>query len=156
MSLLSRSLLTALACAACLAAAAAASATTLVPATLTDVVNGSQLIVHGRVSDVEARTTADRRSIYRVVTLTVDDALKGGVGRTVTFRVPGGQMGRYRRVVVGAPSFAVGEEVVVFLRGGGAAIPSLVGLSQGVYKVTQAEPARRFLTQVRTMTRSAQ
>jgi hypothetical protein len=131
-----------------------ASATTVIPATLDDIVAGSQLIVHGRVVEVQAQAAGDRRSIYTVVTVAVDEAIKGAPGRTVSFRTPGGQVGRYRRVVVGAPEFATGEQVIVFLRGGGAAIPSLFGLSQGVYKVTRAEAAQRFVAQVRTRARA--
>lgn len=145
-------------CALCLEGTA--HATTVLPATLSEIVNGSQLIVHGRVVDVRAQTTGDRRSIFSVVTVAVDEAVKGSPGRLVTFRVPGGQIGRYRRVVVGAPDFEAGEEVVVFLRGGGASMPSLFGLAQGVYKVQRGAAAReasagRFLTQVRTIAGSA-
>ena len=40
--------------------------------------------------------------------------------------------------VVGSPEFAVGEEVVVFLRGAPPKMPVLFGLSQGVYRVSRA------------------
>src|SRR5688572_1558091 len=98
-------------CALCLALAAPAGATVLLPAQMSDIVDGSQVIVHGRVIDVRSEMPAGRRSIHSFVTVAVDQALKGSPGATVTFRVPQGQVGRYRRIIIGAPEFAVGEEI---------------------------------------------
>jgi hypothetical protein len=83
--------------------------------------------------------------------------LKGSPSRTVTFRVPNGQVGRYRRIVVGAPEFAVGEDVVVFLRGAAPAVPTLFGLSQGVYRAGGRSPAsvQSFRQQVRRIVEQA-
>lgn len=131
-----------LAAAACLAVASIAGATVVLPADFSEVVDGSQIIVHGRVSDVRAVMTGDRRSIYSLVTLVVRDVLKGTPAASVTFRTPNGQVGRYRRIVVGAPEFAPGDEVVVFLRGSGPAAPVPFGLSQGVYRVGRSDDGR--------------
>ena len=92
-------------CALSLGVATPVRATVIAPADFPDVVNGSQLIVHGRVVDVRSQMTAGRRSIHSFVTVAVDQALKGSPGPTVTFRVPQGQVGRYRRIIVGAPEF---------------------------------------------------
>jgi hypothetical protein len=120
-----------------LVAAVRMSATVVVPADLPTAVAESNLIVHGRVVDVRSAVTAPPRGIETFVTVAVVDALKGNPGRSVTFRVPHGQVGRYRRVVVGAPEFVEGDEVVVFLQGSPAAIPVLFGLSQGFYRVAR-------------------
>ena len=58
------------------------------------------------------------------------------------FRVPGGQIGRYRRFMVGAPEFASGEEVVLFLKGRPPGVPYPFGLSQGVYRVVRGADGR--------------
>ena len=108
-------------------------------------VSASQLIVRGRVERVEAMLSGPSRTIERVVTLTVLDGLKGDASTTVVFRVPGGQVGRYRRVMVGAPDFVEGEEVVVFLKGRAPIVPMPFGLSQGVYRV-HAGPRGRQVT----------
>lgn len=121
----------------CVAIASSVSATVLLPADLQTVVTESGVIVHGRVVDVRSAVTAPPHGIETFVTVAVVDAFKGNPGPSVTFRVPNGQVGRYRRVVVGAPEFAEGDEVVVFLRGQAPAIPALVGLSQGVYRVAR-------------------
>jgi hypothetical protein len=117
--------------------AAAANATVVVPADVPTAVAESNVIVYGRVVDVRSAVTAPPRGIETFVTVAVVDALKGNPGRSVTFRVPNGQVGRYRRVVVGAPEFEEGDEVVVFLQGQPPAIPALFGLSQGVYRVAR-------------------
>jgi hypothetical protein len=114
-----------------------ASAMVLLPADFTTVVNEAGSIVHGRIVDVSSHLTGPQRVIESIVTVHVIESLKGSSSRggTVSFRVPNGQVGRYRRVIVGAPEFAEGEEVVVFLRLRAPAIPTLYGLSQGVYRV---------------------
>jgi hypothetical protein len=144
-------------CALCLGVGASeAAATTLLPATFEDVVNGSQLIVYGRVVEVRSEMTGGRRSIHSFVTVAVAQALKGNPGATVTFRIPQGQVGRYRRVIVGAPEFAVGEDVMLFLTGRAPAIPTVFGLNQGVRRLRGDAANRRraldaYTRQVRTI-----
>jgi hypothetical protein len=65
----------------------------------------------------------------------VDEYLKGSLGDVVQFRVPGGLLGRYRSIFVGAPAFAVDQQVVVFLGAQGPSVPHVLGLSQGVFRV---------------------
>lgn len=110
-------------------------ATVLVPADFREIVAGSQIIVYGRVAEVRPEWSDDRSRIDTVVTLTAGTYLKGGPGNTVTFRVPGGQVGRYRNVVIGAPQFQTGEEAILFLTASGPSIAHVFGLSQGVYRV---------------------
>lgn len=118
------------------ATAAPAFPTVVVPADLPTAVAESDVIVHGRVVDVRSAATGPG-GIETFVTVAVVEALKGAPGRHVLFRVPNGQVGRYRRVVAGAPEFAAGDEVVVFLRGAPPQIPALFGLGQGVYRVAR-------------------
>ena len=110
-------------------------ATVLLPAEFREIVAGSQVIVYGRVTDVRAEWSDDRRRIDTIVTVEAGSYLKGGPGDTVTFRVPGGQIGRYRNVMIGAPSFEPGEEAVLFLSASGPSVAHIFGLSQGVFRV---------------------
>jgi uncharacterized iron-regulated protein len=120
-----------------LGSAALAYATVVLAADLQTAVAESSVIVHGRVVDVRSAVTAPPHGIDTFVTVAVVDALKGTPGSHVTFRVPYGQVGRYRRIVVGAPEFVEGDEVVVFLRGRVPAIPVVFGLNQGVFRVAR-------------------
>ncbi len=117
------------------ALAAESRATVLVGADLGELSRDAQAIVRGRVLAVDARWTDDHRGIETVVTLAVDATLKGGDASTVRFVVPGGQLGRYRSIFVGAPEFSVAQPVIVFLGAHGPSVPYLVGFSQGVYRL---------------------
>ena len=124
---------------------AGASATVILPADFTTVVAGSGVIVHGRVTSVTSHLTGPQRAIESVVTVAVIQSLKGDAGGTVSFRVPNGQVGRYKRVLVGAPEFTAGDEVVVFLQGRPPAMPSVFGLNQGLYRVSRDAAARAMV-----------
>ncbi len=112
-------------------------ATVLVPATLEELSREAHTIVRGRVVATDAIATGDWRSIETVVTLATEGALKGSVGSAVQFRMPGGQVGRYRRVVLGAPELRVGQRVIVFLTDRRADLPYVIGLGQGVFRLVQ-------------------
>jgi hypothetical protein len=111
------------------------AATVLLPADFNDIVSGSHIIVHGRVVDVRAEWTNDRAQIESYITVAPSAFYRGSPAASVTFRVPGGQVGRYKQVTVGAPQFVPGEEAIVFLRANGPAVPQVFGLSQGVFRV---------------------
>jgi hypothetical protein len=113
----------------------ALSATVLVPAEFREIVSGSQIIVHGRISDIRAEWIDGRRRIESVITLDASSFYRGTSARTVTFRVPGGQIGHYKSVTVGAPEFKAGDEVVLFLKAQGPSVPKVFGLNQGVFRV---------------------
>jgi hypothetical protein len=136
-------------------AAAPVSATTVIPAQFADMVAGSELIVRGTVVDVRSQLTGGRRTIESLITLQVIEGLKGAPARQIVFRVPGGQVGRYRRIMPGAPEFVAGEEVIVFLSGQAPALPMPFGLNQGVYRVTRSDARVAVAQRVRAMMGSA-
>jgi hypothetical protein len=116
-------------------------ATTVLPVDFAQMVSDSQVIVHARVVDVTGELVGPQRTIESRVTVQVISSLKGQPGAAIVFRVPGGRVGRYRRVFVGAPSFTAGEEVLLFLKGRAPAMPLPYGLSQGVYRVSRTTGA---------------
>jgi hypothetical protein len=120
-----------------LLAAGSAGAAVLVPADLTELSREAGAIVRGRVAAVEGRWTPDRRGVETLVTLEAEAYLKGALGETVTFTVPGGRLGRFRNLVVGAPELAVDQRIIVFLGHRGPGIPFVLGLSQGVYRLVR-------------------
>lgn len=126
---------------------AALHATVIVPAGFREIVNGSDIIAYGRVVDTAVEQSEDRRQVTTLVTLQVGTYLKGGPGETLVFQVPGGQVGRYRNVMVGSPRFAIGEETIVFLTSRGSDRPFVFGLSQGVFRVrVDGDTSRRLVT----------
>src|SRR5262249_39781885 len=92
------------------------------------------VIARGKVSDVHSDWIDGRRAIETFVTIDVSEYMKGDLGPSVTFRVPGGQVGRYRTVFVGAPEFKAGDEVVLFLKPMPPSTPIVVGLNQGAFR----------------------
>jgi hypothetical protein len=113
-------------------------ATTIIPADLSELSRDARAIVRGRVAALDPQWTEDRGTIETIVTLEVERYIKGALGPTLRFRVPGGDLGRFRSIVVGAPEFAVDERVVVFLGARGPSVPYVLGLSQGVFRVVRA------------------
>jgi hypothetical protein len=106
-----------------LALAATARATVIIPADLGELSRDAIAIVRGRVAAVDARWTEDRGTIETIVTLEVEGYLKGALGQVARFRVPGGELGRFRSIVVGAH---------------GPTVPHVVGFNQGVYRLVRA------------------
>jgi hypothetical protein len=113
-------------------------ATVLIPADLGELSRDALAIARGRVAALDSQWTEDHGTIETIVTLEVDAYLKGSLGATLRFRVPGGDLGRFRSVVVGAPAFAVDERVVVFVGARGPTVPYLLGMSQGVFRLSRS------------------
>jgi hypothetical protein len=128
-----------------IAAVSTLRATTLLPAEFREIVGESQIIAYGRVLDALPELSDDRKRIETIVTFEVGTYLKGGPGETLTFRVPGGQIGRYRSVMVGAPVFENGDEAVLFLTQREDGQPRVFGLSQGVFRVLREARSQRRL-----------
>jgi hypothetical protein len=95
------------------AASPAAAATFVVPS-VEEMARTSEVVVRGRVVDVAARTAAGGRIVTEVQVL-VASAWKGAAESSVRFLVPGGRAGGLALRVDSAPTFASGEEVVLFL-----------------------------------------
>jgi hypothetical protein len=115
---------------------APAGAITVAPLSFDELVNESTAVIYGRVSDVQGQWSDDRRGIESLVTVEVVGRFKGSPGETMTFTVPGGQLGRYMNVIPGAPSFARGDRAVLFLTSRGPRLPTTTGFTQGIYRVT--------------------
>jgi len=120
-------------------AGASLTATVVVPAEFREVVSDATLIVRGRVTDVRSFVVVGNL-IDSVATVAVESVLKGQADTFVPVRVPGGEVGRTRYVLLGAPTFRVGQQAVFFLKRGPDNAWRPIGLAMGVYRV-QAEPS---------------
>jgi len=123
-----------------------ASATVLLPTDLNDLSHDAVAIARGRVVAVDPQWLDGRRGIETLVTLETETYLKGSLGATVQFRVPGGSLGRFRSIVVAAPQFAIGQRVIVFLGSRGPTVPYVLGLSQGVFRLVQTSQGDWMVT----------
>jgi hypothetical protein len=117
---------------------------------LVDLLQQSELIVHGRVKSVT--DGIDARGIpYTEVTLHVSEALKGSTGAEYTFRQFGllapRRMGDGKVNLMVTPAawatYAKGEEAIFFLRKAAAwtGLRTTAGLAQGQFKVSVAGAA---------------
>jgi hypothetical protein len=130
-----------------LLAATPARAMLAVPATVEDLARSSDAVVRGKVASVSARWSEDQRRIFTYVEVQPASVWRGAAPRLVTVLVPGGVVGNIGQRVDGAPGFAKGEEVVVFLSGAEAGAFRVTGLAQGKFSV-QGGAARPELSRV--------
>ena len=111
-----------------------AQCTTLVKMSDADLIRSSSVIALGDVQAIgtESPSAADLRTRIRIG---VEEQIKGVPRRHLTFVVPGGTHEGMRRVIFGAPTFFVGERVLVFLRRGTDGLLALNGLAMGKFTV---------------------
>ena len=110
-------------------------ATVLVPADFGQLAREAAAVVRGRVVEAQPTWVEGRRRVETIVVLQVLETYKGSWGSRVTLQLPGGRLGRYRSVLLGAPRLDVGDEVVLFLGARPPALPFVLGLSQGLFRV---------------------
>jgi len=123
-----------------------AEAATVVAMSLEQMTDRADLIFTGRVVGKRADWNAERTRIYTLVSFEVDRYLKGGnEARLVTVRLLGGQVGPYLSIMPGTPQFGIGEEVLLFCAGGGARIPSVLGLSLGKFTIVDDGSGERIV-----------
>jgi len=119
-----------------------ASATTMAPMAVETLVAKAEAVVRGVV--VKRRVSRENGRVVTRVELKLEEVLKGRIkGGEATIVQAGGTLGEKRTRVVGAPEFALGSEVVVFLvfnnRGDGV----VLGLSQGKFDVFAGAGGRK-------------
>jgi hypothetical protein len=123
-----------------------ARATVVVRKPLARVAREAGRIVHGTVTAV--RVGRDEAGLPATwITLAVVRTVKGPAARQLTLKqfgtaepLPDGAIGR----IAGLPRFAVGDEVVLFLRPeSGRGFTSPVGLGQGTYRVRRGAAGAR-------------
>lgn len=95
----------------------------------------SDAVVRGQVQAVSTTLSEDGRRVFTLVDVAVAATWRGEAARTVRVIVPGGVAGRIGQRVEGAPAFAAGEEVVVFLHRAEAGGFRVAGLAQGKFRV---------------------
>lgn len=121
------------------------TATSAVPQTLSQLTDASSHIVRGDVRRIESRWNADQTLIVTDVSLWVGESFKGSARGQIIVTLPGGRIDDLVLDVVGAPSFALDEEVLVFLQRGENDNFLLPTLFQGKFHLTTDEDGTTWL-----------
>jgi len=106
------------------------------PMSVRDLANTADLIVFGEVVAVASEGDEPRKRMLTRIELRILEVLKGPAAvPTVSFVTPGGKLGDVSGVVADAPTFGVGERVVVFLAPRRDGQRGVVALFQGKISV---------------------
>jgi hypothetical protein len=109
-------------------------ATTLSPLSVEQMTDAADLVVRATVTEVWVEQLGDE--LWTRAQITVNRSLKGqATGRTLVIDQVGGVLRNDAVIVVGAPRFSVGEEILVFLEKNCVGQLLVVGMSQGKYTV---------------------
>jgi hypothetical protein len=107
---------------------------TLERLTLTDMAVKSTTVVRGTVLSSAAAFSGGL--IFTHYQVQVSDTLKGHASGVIDVAVPGGVANGVRQAVSGAPEFQTGDEYVFFLWTGKSGVTQVIGLTQGLFRVT--------------------
>jgi hypothetical protein len=110
-------------------------ATTLQLLSTDDMIQQSTAIVRAKVTG--SNSAFRGKDIFTYYQLQVVETLKAGPSPLATVAVPGGAAGGIGQVVPGAPVLANGQEYVIFLWTSKSGLTQIIGLSQGLFAVTQ-------------------
>jgi hypothetical protein len=117
----------------CLALLAPLRATTLEQLSLDEMIQKSTAIVRARVTG--SHSAARGGNVYTYFQLQVLESWKGSIAMEVA--VPGGVADGIRQSVAGAPELKPGREYVLFLWTSRSGLTQLMGLSQGLFHVSE-------------------
>jgi hypothetical protein len=110
-------------------------AATLQKLSVAEMAQKSTAIVRARVLDSYAAQHGS--IIYTHYRLQVSEWWKGSGGEALEVVTPGGAVGASRQVFSGSPQLVMGGEHVLFLWKGPSGLTHIVGLSQGLFKVSR-------------------
>jgi hypothetical protein len=110
-------------------------ATTLRKLSIDDMIQQSTAIV--RVKVTGSSTAFRGKDIYTHYQLQVIENMKSASPQALAVAVPGGVARGIRQMVAGAPVLANGQEYVIFLWTSKSGLTQVIGLSQGLFAVTQ-------------------
>jgi len=110
-------------------------ATTLEQLTLDDMTQKSTAIVRARI--IGSRSAMRGSDIYTYFQLRLLETWKSSGQAITEVAVPGGVASGIRQSVAGAPELKPGQEYVLFLWTGHSGLTQLMGLSQGVFNLSE-------------------
>jgi len=125
------------------AAVTSAWATTLLKLSTDQMIQQSTAIVRAKVAGSSSGYVG--RDIYTYYQLQVTENLKSSSPASLQVAVPGGVARGFRQMVPGAPSLISGQEYVLFLWTSKSGLTLVIGLSQGLFAVTQDSSGNSIL-----------
>ena len=118
-----------------------ADAALVVPHTLESLDEAADLVIRGRVGQQWSKWDEAHRRIWTYTEIEVLEDLRGSgtAPELVTVRILGGTVGEVSMRMSGAPELTPGDELVLFLRAAGPEQWSIVGLSQGAFRLQRRD-----------------
>jgi hypothetical protein len=117
---------------------------TLERLSLTDMIQKSTAIVRATVAGSSVAQSGP--VIYTHYQLQVNELYKGPAQSTVDLALPGGIARGFQQIYSGAPQLHPGEEYVFFLWTGKSGLTQVIGLTQGLFAVSDVGAANPALT----------
>ena len=121
---------------------------------LESVVGKADTILAGKVTGVASQQ--EDKNIYTLVTLAVEQVIKGEAAGEVTIKLPGGEAGGVTLAVTDYPGFKTDEKVLVFLNKDGGTYKIAGGL-YGKYTINENntvsdnKPLAEFIAQIKSI-----
>ncbi len=119
-------------------------ASTFVYMDVEDITNRSDVIIRGKVREVESRYNEERTKIFTYSTIDVKDVLKGKLPPIIKVRTFGGRVEDVNMKVPGMPEFKKDEEVFLFLKKS-EDFYHVTGMIQGKYTIEKDESGKEYL-----------
>ncbi len=114
----------------------AAQATQVPALSLEKLIDQSEIIAHGRVTNSWPAWDTRHKYIWTHYRIEVLDPIRGNPGASVVVSEPGGSLDGVSMSISGAPDYEVGEEAIVFLYHTPIGYLRTTGYQQGKYTVT--------------------
>lgn len=111
-----------------------AAASTFLAMDQDELMVSSKAVVQGKVLNIRSFWNEDRTAIVTEASVEVTDLVVGDAPAVVTVRTFGGEVGNYRLEAHGFPTFAAGQEVLLYLAEDGNAY-RVSGYRQGHYRL---------------------
>ncbi len=121
------------------------AALTLKKASLEELTRESSLVIQGRVISAESRWEDERRqSIYTVLTIEVEQYVKGSGPKAIQVKQLGGAMEDIALEVSGSPRLGEGDEVLLFLQSFQGAY-WIHSIALGYYQVIREKDGQQYV-----------
>lgn len=120
-------------------AAGPAAASTFLALDQAELVAQADAVVQGRIVEVQSFWNPEHTAILTEAVLEVEDSVVGSAPAYVNLRTFGGQVGNYRIVAHGFPTFQLGERMVLFLEPEQDGAQRVLGYQQGQYRIREEQ-----------------